>query len=120
MKARVKATGVIVNVTHAHNITSGGFVMKKIYKDPLGNEYSDSELEFLQEGEYILDYWEKLKHQAAISAMQGILSDPALLDVILANAEKFDLTGPQAVAIDADYYATALVEKLKSESNEKN
>ena len=33
MKARVKATGEIVNVTHAHHITSGGAVMKKIYKD---------------------------------------------------------------------------------------
>ena len=61
------------------------------------------------------DYWEKLEHQYAGMAMQGILSDPVLLETTLTNAEKFDLTGPQAVAIDAYHYAHALVEKMKEE-----
>lgn len=61
------------------------------------------------------DYWTRLEHRAAIAAMQGILSDPVLLEATLTNANKFDLTGPQAVAIDAYHYAHALVEKYKKE-----
>lgn len=111
MKARIKATGEIVNITYSHYITSGGAVMKKIYKDQRGKEYFDNELEFLQEEEeYIPDYWEKLKHQAAISAMQGILSNPeSELDY------KDDETLPQAIAGCAAKIAHALVEKLKEE-----
>lgn len=63
------------------------------------------------------DYWTRLEHQYAGMAMQGILSDPVLLEATLTNAKKFDLTGPQAVAIDAYHYAHALVEKMKEVNN---
>lgn len=55
------------------------------------------------------DYWEKLKHQYAGMAMEGILSNPeSELDY------KGDETLPQALAECAVKVATALVEKLKS------
>jgi len=118
MKARVKATGVIVNVTHAHNITSGGFVIKRFYKDQLGNEYSDIELEFLQEEEYIPDYWTHLEHQAAIGAMQGILGNQTYTRHLLENSTS--AKDARNIIVDASYYlAHSFVEKLKknSESN---
>ena len=61
------------------------------------------------------DYWEKLKHQYAGMAMQGMLNNQVLLTIIAKKSEKYAVTLPQAVANDAYNYATALVEKLKAE-----
>ena len=61
MKARVKATGEIVE-------------MCNVEYDKEGNEYYRDELEFIDN--YEPDYWEKLKHQYAGMAMQGILANP--------------------------------------------
>ena len=62
------------------------------------------------------DYWEKLKHQYAGMAMQGILSNPQ----IWKDWNEEGLVTKDLEAADmADYFATALVEKLKSGSNEK-
>ena len=55
------------------------------------------------------DYWEKLKHQAAISAMQGILSNP---NHALWEREN----NANGIAESANNIATALVDKLKSGS----
>ena len=58
------------------------------------------------------DYWEKLKHQAAISAMQGILSNEVIsLDFESENSNACI----EAVAIVSVRVATALVNKLKGE-----
>lgn len=56
------------------------------------------------------DYWTRLEHQAAIAAMQGMLSNP---DVDLDY--KSDECMPQAVAATAYIIAHALVEKYKKE-----
>lgn len=64
-----------------------------------GYLYDFSEVELLDN----LDYWEKLKHQYAGLAMQGILSH---MDVTVA---------PEWIAEEAEAYATALVNKLKNE-----
>ena len=112
MKARVKATGESVDVIHSHNITSGGFVMKNIYKDQLGREYSDSELEFLQEEEYNPDYWTRLEHQATIGAMQGILSNQTYTRHLLETSTS--AKDARDIIVDASYYlAHSLIEKLK-------
>lgn len=76
-----------------------------------GYLYDLSEVELL--GNF--DYWEKLKHQYAGMAMQGILSNSELFKATAKNAEEFGLEVRQALAIDAKVYATALVEKLKNE-----
>ena len=101
MKARVKSTGEIVDVTrivdryvmthHLHTIT-----------------FEKDELDFDIEDEP--DYWTRLEHQYAGMAMQGILSNP---DVDLDY--KSDECMPQAVAATAYYIAHALVEKMKEE-----
>ena len=62
-------------------------------------------IEELEGIEYELDYWEKLKHQAAISAMQGMIR----------TVGHDRMYPPEKIAIYATACATALVEKLKEE-----
>ena len=98
MKARVKATGEIVEIID-------------IDFDTLfcnnGGHYT---LEHLEGIECDPDYWTRLEHQYAGMAMQGILSNPeSELDYI------GDETLPQALAGCAAKLAHALVEKYKKE-----
>lgn len=99
MKARVKATGKIVTVESNFKYPYG-FVSSN------GNFYEAGQLELVVEESP--DYWERLVHQYAGMAMQGILSNP---DVNLDY--KSDETMPQAVAETVCKIAHALVEKLK-------
>ena len=98
MKARVKATGEIIEI--AEDYTS-------LYAANFDKSYSLDELEFLYVKEKSLpkdepDYWEKLHHQAAIEAMHGLMS-------------KEILDTSDSLSSHAIYYATTLVEKLKNE-----
>ena len=92
MKARVKATGEIVEVY---------FYGKEGY-DYVCNDkeecYERGELEILDEP----DYWNRLEHQAAIAAMQGILA-----------GTEYQNSSLSMVVEDAQYIAHALVEKYK-------
>ena len=100
MKARIKATGEIVEVTrivdryvmthHPHTIT--------FEKDELDFDIEDDP-----------DYWTRLEHQAAIAAMQGILSNPAF--------PKHSQEGyyKKNVVNNAYEYARTLVEQYKKE-----
>ena len=100
MKARVKATGEIVEI-----IRNSAFD-KDVFYDSNGQKYNREELSFdFKEKSFpkdTPDYWEKLKHQYAGMAIQGILA---------ANAT-FTADDTAKWAID---YATALVKKLKEE-----
>jgi hypothetical protein len=71
---------------------------------------------YIEEGITIPDYWTRLEHQYAGMAMQGILSNPELFKATAKNAEEFGLIVPQAVAIDANCFAHALVQKMKEET----
>ena len=117
MKARVKATGEIVKVFQTSNGDYEEFLSHKLYA-PEDLEILPIDLRPLaafvgkQVAEKIdnPDYWERLKHQYAGMAMQGILSNPeSELDY------KNDETLPQALAGCAAKVATALVNKLKEE-----
>ena len=101
MKARVKATGEIVEVDLPFISAS-----KEIVYDRVGSlqVYTQDELDFDVQGENIIDYWEKLKHQYAGMAMQGFCINPDYRD------KPWD-----RIAEDATACATALVEKLKNE-----
>ena len=106
MKAKVKDTGEIVEVRE-----SG--IMAFPWCDTSGNHlWKTNELEFIYKD--TTDYWEKLKHQYAGMAMQGLISNSAFFKDIdrVTNGKPQDLT----VSI-AEQFATALVEKLKEESN---
>ena len=104
MKARVKATGEIGIVSQIDVLLKDDFVSFSPNNVELMTNYVDK----------TEDYWEKLKHQYAGMAMQGILSNPeSELDYI------GDETLPQALARCSAKLAHFLVEELKSESNEK-
>ena len=103
MKARVKATGDIVDV-HRLCMSSQGDIWQK----KSGKEYFEHELDFdvkePPKPRYNPDYWTRLEHQAAISAMGGMCGNTKYNDYAWVDMAKF--------AIKA---AHALVEKMKEE-----
>lgn len=100
MRARVKATGKIVEVKYSRQIGPDA-----MYKDlKTGKHYVDFELSILPE-DGTPDYWEKLKHQYAGMAMQGMVR----------TVGHDRMYPPEKIAIYAVACATALVEKLKNE-----
>ena len=105
MKARVKATGEIIT------IESDTMFIGKDYKGVV-KPYYDSDIDIIKDEP---DYWEKLKHQYAGMAMQGMLSNSAYLE----NFVKYCVEGESftiVVTANAINYATALVNRLKEES----
>ena len=106
MKARVKATGEIVKVAYLSEDKYGN----KYYNVTTDTRtYRETELEMISDkGDYFYtyDYWEKLKHQFAGMAMQAYITRH--------DDDRFYIDD---LANDAVNFASALVEKLKSESN---
>ena len=92
MKARVKATGEIVEVEPN---------VECYYYKSDGTSYWCNELDF---DVYNDDYWEKLKHQYAGMAMQGMLSNDRCWE-----------ESPDKVAEVAICYAKELIKGLKLE-----
>ena len=105
MKARVKATGEIVEVDLPFISASKEIVYERVGSVQV---YAQDELDFEVQGENIIDYWEKLKHQYAGMAMQGIASSYEAMREI---SKERDI--PQYVANMAFGLAHALVEKMK-------
>lgn len=110
MKARVKATGEIVEV-HTHDDAD--------FQDRQGRFYWEHQLYFGTLDDFDKDepdYWEKLKHQYAGMAMQGIMMNEKMqydLFKAFGKDESLDITISD-FAIDI---ANTLVEKLKEEHN---
>ena len=103
MKARVKATGEIVEVAY-HGL--GVYVDMNKWD----GEYNFDEIIILDNGDP--DYWEKLKHQYAGMAMQGILGNQTYTKNLLETSTS--AKNARDIIVDASFYlATALVEKLK-------
>ena len=100
MKARIKATGYVAEVSLSHIVYDGG---KKImwYNTIQGASFTGDELEFIDTEENF-DYWTRLEHQAAISAMGGLCGNLG-----------YDETPWDDMAEDAIKAAHALVQKLK-------
>lgn len=119
MKARVKATGRIIQVMNVMDEKGNGVWEEISDMTNLAPQYSYDELEFLdipkgikKEKSAEPDYWEKLKHQYAGMAMQGLLSNSAYLE----NFVKYSVEGESltiVVTANAINYATALVNRLK-------
>ena len=111
MKARVKATGKIVEVKYSRQMGPDA-----VYRDLVtGEHYMDFELSFLPE-DGTPDYWTRLEHQAAIGAMQALLSSDTMLEVL---SRRNNGTMEEEVAREAFDYAHALVEKLKEKEERK-
>lgn len=103
MKARVIATGDIVDATYWHTAGDG---VKYYDIDKSGYTMMEDELDF--DFSYTPDYWERLKHQYVGQAMQGLMT-------ILPNIGGIEGRTPKQEIVDmAIDVATALVEKLKN------
>ena len=120
MKARVKKTGEIVEVDFDTVTIRGkqfGVVTdtKRLCKPCRDyRKFYQDELEFISpEDTEVVSYWERLKHQYAGMAMQGILSNQDYCKLLLDenNVGSF----ADDVSSCAKDFATALVEKLKNE-----
>lgn len=98
MKARVKATGEIIT------IESDTMFIGKDYKGVV-KPYYDSDIDIIKDKP---DYWEKLKHQYAGMAMQGILS----------NCGDIYQIKESMVAFLSKTFADELINQLKEEYNE--
>lgn len=102
MKARIKDTGEIVEIVSFLDNYS------------IPTTYNENELEF----EYNNEYWERLRHQYAGMALQGMLANGNQLD--FRNNERFtqDRTklNPYALSEKAVAYADALVNRLKGDN----
>ena len=92
MKARIKATGEIIDIAE----------YSTIYAENFDTCFYPDELEILDNSE---DYWTRLEHQAAIAAMQQL--------VHLVNVGYEYVY--EETAIIAMNFAHALVEKYKKE-----
>jgi hypothetical protein len=106
MKARVKATGEIVEVDLPFISASKEIVYERVGSVQV---YAQDELDFDVQGENIIDYWEKLKHQYAGMAMQGILNNPIGFENIRVRGTNIQIE----TALLASEFAHALVEKMK-------
>lgn len=104
MKARVKATGNIVDVEWYGDYSTG-----TIYSDARGTaKYYKDELDF----DTLYDYWTRLEHQAAIAVMQGMVSNS---EMFIELGNKKGLSVENAIAEASIKVAHALVEKMKEE-----
>ena len=105
MKARVKATGELIDLPRLTRVYS--------YEE-------DESMFFLKDLEILdniqPDYWTRLEHQYAGMAMQGMLSDNVAMEQIVYNQEGMIA---KIVANFAVTCATALVEKLKEKEERK-
>ena len=100
MKARVKATGEIIEII---KIEDNLFIDSHYYQ----YEPSDIEWEISDN-----DYWTRLEHQAAIASMQGALANNDLLMQLLKRAKSGSRITHIAVEF-ANACAHTFVEKLK-------
>ena len=117
MKARVKATGEIVEVKIDYNqdadyiAPNGQLYWQRELDFSIGGKFAENCLNGIKQGiVHDPDYWEKLKHQYAGMAMQAILSSNVMMEIL---SRRDNGTMEDEVAMEALDYATALVEKLK-------
>ena len=115
MKARVKATGEIVEVRLCGEWTNmHGDILP--YRTNDGVEYSSHDLSFKIDDERgDPDYWTRLEHQAAIAAMQGMMNNSYLAGEFRKDPNNGIEDMSKIITKAAAVYAHALVEKMKEE-----
>lgn len=106
MKARVKVTNQIVEVEEYSKYLDTGWKYRDINT---GTLYKAGSLDFSAEA--VVGYWERLEHQYAGMALQGMLSNPSITER--------ELTTRKGIVEDAIRISHALVEKLKNSNIEK-
>lgn len=109
MKARVKATGEIVEVKSKVITSFTGEYKLKYVDQKTGISYFEEELFFPKDLVDDPDYWTRLEHQYAGMAMQGIITNPIGFENLRARGTNLQIEA----ALLASEFAHALVEKLK-------
>ena len=118
MKARVKATGEIIDVKEVTKYSSN-YAPSTVYEDVTdGIIYKKEFLDFENVTDALFDvkekslpkdeYWDKLKHQYAGMALQGLLTNPKLCEIETSIS----------IASTANTIASALINKLKEKEHE--
>ena len=100
MKARVKATGDIIDIAE----------YSTIYAENFDTCFYPNELEILDNSE---DYWTRLEHQYAGMAMQGLISNINQIEPVKGNSYRDEIVG---ISVST---ARALVEKYKEKEERK-
>ena len=117
MKARIKATGEIVEVIAISDyINENGQIIGE-YKDGNGMLYTSYDLDFyIEEGITIPDYWTRLEHQYAGMVMQALI-------VEYRNAQSrhgfSESIIQETCAKECIQFAHALVEMMKEKEERK-
>lgn len=113
MKARVKATGEIVEVKKEYDHSNAMVEVFYSNEEDSYEVYEKEELDFdVYEKSFPKDddYWTRLEHQAAIAAMQGILSNQRVIEALINSKATME----QVIPRNAYRFAHALVEKMKN------
>lgn len=108
MKARVKATGALLEVRLQDIDTEYPYICDM--QGEGGTLWKESELEFLEDDP---DYWTRLEHQYAGMAMQGMLNNSYLAGEFRRDPNNGIEDMSKIITKAAAVYAHALVEKLK-------
>ena len=109
MKARVKATGEIVDVDFDKDALANDYPPYRTNEIP-SRFFLAEQLEWIDIKEKAEpDYWTRLEHQYAGMAMQGILNNPIGFENIRARGRNIQIE----TALLASEFAHALVEKMK-------
>ena len=106
MKARVKATGALLEVRLRGIDTEYPYICDM--QGECGTLWKESELDLLDDEP---DYWTRLEHQYAGMAMQGMISNP--------NITESELITRKGIVEDAERLAHALVRKMKEKEERK-
>lgn len=112
MKAKVKATGEIVNILDYHVYYSGvSFYCKESNGE--NTWYDSDELVTIQEGTNSIN-WKQYRLELAKAAMQGILSNEFLLKRLEQTVPEIaDKGNMEVIASLSVEYADAVIAKLK-------
>lgn len=112
MKARVKATGEIINIADYARVTLDRC---DSYGNPI--ELSFDEVEILQERSDNID-WEQRRYELAKVVMQALTSNSFWmknLGVCLDESSNRNIDAIEIVSIESINYADAMIKKLKGE-----
>lgn len=105
MKAKVKATGKVIEVTiNKCAVPVQGCGASSVYQGDDGRTYYDTDLDFI----HVYPDWQQVRIQASIDAMQGML----------AHSTRYIPRNPNmnwhnAIAEEAVELSNALIEELK-------
>lgn len=112
MKAIIKNTKEVVEVTCVTNYNSRGEIINSWYHSTDGRSFLKDELEFIDLGEN-LDYWAHLEHQYAGMAMQGLLANQTYMKRLLDTSTSAQ--DARDIIVEASWYlAHDLAKKLKN------